>query len=109
MIPPRHQPQHDIGFAQELVRSSSYRASKHNALKHLDDLNLTETEMEEILLKLTEDDFIKSEINGNNEWQDYFKPNWRVQGSKLFIKWKIVSNNKLIITSFKPDTNDFIR
>lgn len=108
MIPPRYQPQHNISLAQALIKSSCYRASKYNALKNLDDLNLTETEMEEILLELTKDDFCKSEINGNNEWQDYFKLGRRVKGNNLFIKWKIVNDNQLIIATFKQDTDDFI-
>lgn len=53
MIPARYQPQHDIGLAQRLIEEEKYVASRPNALKKLDDLNMTQTQMEEILLGLT--------------------------------------------------------
>ena len=64
--------------------------------------------MEEVLLDLTRHDFCKSEIDKKGDWQDYFKPKRKFHGFRLFIKWKIVNNKELILTSFKEDTDNLI-
>jgi hypothetical protein len=103
----KRKPTYPLNVVKDLVAQEK-RDLVGSAIAGGHTLGLSETEIWDVVSTLSPENFDKSETDFFNHraWQDYYKV--VVKGVNLFIKLKVSSredDRKLIVTSFKADTD----
>ncbi len=93
---------YDLKVIRELIDNKACKFGV-NAKKGAHALKYSETEATEIVRNIETKEFVKTmtEYANSATWQDVYKK--EVDGKRIYIKFKVVKNKILIVTSFKKD------
>lgn len=97
---------YDLAELKKLIANEKTGEITRTSIRNAHELGISSTEIIEIVLSLTSDDFYKSmTVHENNKiWQDVYKP---CHGDfRLYIKLQIKLDGKGVVIQFKKDEDE---
>lgn len=100
----RRTPTYELQEVKRLIRDGQIIPSRET-IDDANNIGFSITEAHDVILELGSAEFYKTKPEKTNPrvWQDVYKKT--VRGQRIYIKFKIVNDEKLLLTSFKKDTS----
>lgn len=102
----KRKPHYSLAELKKLIANEKMGEITRISIRNAHELGISSTEIIEIVLSLTSDDFYKSmsTYENNKIWQDVYKP--RHDDVGLYIKLQVKLDGKGIVIQFKKDEDE---
>ena len=99
-------PHYSLKELKKLIADEKTAEITRTSIRNANELGISYTEIIDIVLSLTSDDFYKSmtAYENNKIWQDVYKPHH--ENLRLYIKLQIKLDGKGVVIQFKKDEDE---